>query len=255
MKMKALFLLTFVSFSSYGQNCHPGSGCQEAYSRIQALQELSRNESSIEDARGNLELVIQVSNQKGLTLKEGTYLFNETLRLAGGSTMTAEARSYYSKISHISRSEYEFKRNVKVLRNLLSEESSIGDAMGNLELINSTALSGLRFDEAQRVFSDTLRLAGGSTKTAEGRAIFSRLVEHSKYFNLSELSQTLTVITSHESSVEDALGNLDLLVPVALREKCSLSIVTADFLEALRMAGGSSMTAEARVLFNSLYGN
>lgn len=254
MKTLIIAMVLTSSFAAEAQRCQPNTSCSQAYTRLQAYQDLLAKENTPDDAKGNLQVVMDASQHTGIDLRTMTNSFNNILALVGGNSQTTLARQLFANLLRKSaETNYPIDRQALNIRNLIAKENTLEDALQNFELIVKNLHRELSLESGVENFNRILTIIGGNSQTTEARRLYVSLAQYRDVESTPAIISALESMIRIENTLADAEGNLDLVMKAA-RICGSLKYAMDDFTETLRTVGGNSQTTEARDLFRTIYG-
>ncbi|WP_413568575.1 hypothetical protein ACLWBD_13690 [Bdellovibrio sp. HCB117] len=256
--MKKLVLLALLvsatSSLAYADNRCGGTqgvSCNGFYNRFDALKVLLEVENSTQDAEQNLAIVEAAQKRYNLNLRYVVDNFVHLQQALGGGGATADTRKAFNLILQALRGPRTLDMLVTSYIELLRAENSKEDAALNFILVaEKVSSSPASFSQANRFFTSLLLLLGNN-HTNYARDVFSRAMFVSKTYSLTDLHSSFKMLLNTENSIEDSIGNFDLVLRGA--DRCGdLTKATLDFLQVLQQYS-NSQTKEARNMFIRLY--
>ncbi len=220
------------------------------YGPADAFRDLSAHENSDEDARGNLALVNSAVQQTRLPLHALTRSFIQLQTAVGGSNQTQEARTAFGKVTSRARLD-RLDDLTHALVSLIRSENAPSDAYSALELIDQAARVGYDYPQAAASYQRILEASGGSNQTQEALKVARLAYQVVQQWGLEEITQSAVQLIRAENSVDDAVGNFQLVLRVA-QKYGNLESATYDFLSVLQQAGGSNETQKARANYRAI---
>lgn len=254
--MKALLFVLVLGSSAVAQaqRCQPNTSCSQAYTRLQAYQDLLAKENSADDAKGNLQIVMDASQDTGIDLKTMTLSFNNILNMVGGNGQTTVARTLFTNLLRKSSEiNYPIDRQASNIRTLIAKENALEDALLNYELIVKNLHREISLETGVENFNRIMTIIGGNGQTTEARRLYVSLAQYRDVETTPAIISALEAMIRIENSLVDAEGNLELVMKAA-RICGSLKYALEDFTETLRTVGGNGQTTAARDLFRTIYG-
>ncbi|WP_373998117.1 hypothetical protein [Bdellovibrio bacteriovorus] len=256
--MKKLVLLALLvsvtsslAYADNGCGGTQGVSCNSFYNRLDAFKVLSEIENSKKDAEQNLAIVEAAQKRYNLNLRYVVDNFVQLQQALGGGAGTKQTRSAFNLILQALHGSRTLDMLVTNYIELVKAENSKDNAALNFIVVeNKVSSSSASFSQATQFFNSLLQLLG-SNHSNYARDVFSRAMFVSNTYSLTELYNSFKLLLNAENSIENAIGNFDLVLRGA--DRCGdLTKATLDFLQVLQQYG-DTQTKEARNMFIRLY--
>ena len=247
-------LVSSFSLSVFAQTrCPDRSRCPDVYSRAEAYKDLSRRENSNSDARENLNIVVEASENYGISLKDATDSFIKIQGVLGGSSATENTQeAFRSIVPYVGRSR--MMKYAKNFSKMARSENGASDTMDNFSLVmEASANYMMPIGTVTDSFITVLRANGGSSSTSSSQRAFRLISREFSRYSPMQLAENYRMVADRENGTDDAYQNFKLIIK-ASRVCNSIDEATDVFLDILSESGGSSSTSSAQSVFKDIYG-